>query len=68
MFVYNFELVYITKRQYYHAAYDSLYVFFCLYDENSDVCFPNFGVAQTPYLMYEVYTNASLHGCVPDSV
>ena len=35
--------------------------------ENSDACFPNFGAARTPYLMYDVYTNVSLvHGmCFP---
>ena len=34
--------------------------------ENSDACFPNFGAAPTPDLMYDVYTNDSLHGvCFP---
>ena len=34
--------------------------------ENSDACFPNFVAARTPYLMYDVYTNDSLHGmCFP---
>ena len=37
-----------------------------LWYENSDACFPNFGAARTPYLMYDVYTNDSLHGvCFP---
>ena len=41
------------------------YFYFLLY-ENSDACFPNFGSARTPYLMYDVYTNDSLHGmCFP---
>ena len=25
------------------------------------MCFPNFDAARTPYLMYDVYTNDSLH-------
>ena len=34
--------------------------------ENSDACFPNFGTARTPYLIYDVYTNDSPHGvCFP---
>ena len=35
--------------------------FVSLLYENSDVCFPNFGAARTPYLMYDIYTNDSLH-------
>ena len=32
------------------------------------MCFPNFGAARTPYLMYDVYTNDRLHGiCFPGS-
>ena len=34
--------------------------------ENSNACFPNFGTARTPYLIYDVYTNDSPHGvCFP---
>ena len=40
--------------------------FVSLLYENSDACFPNFGAVRTPYLMYDVYTNDSLHGvCFP---
>ena len=40
--------------------------FYSLRYQNSGVCFPNFGAARTPYLMYDVYTNDSLHGvCFP---
>ena len=40
--------------------------FFSLRYENSDACFPNFGAARTPYLMYDVYTNDSKHRlCFP---
>ena len=43
------------------------YMRFCsLCYENSNACFPNFGAARTPYLMYDVYTNDSKHGlCFP---
>ena len=37
-----------------------MYNFSLLY-ENSDACFPKFGAALTPYLMYNVYTNYSKH-------
>ena len=37
--------------------------------KNSDACFSNVGAARTPYLMYDVYTNDSLHGmCFPTVV
>ena len=40
--------------------------FHSIWYENSDACFPNFGAARTPYLMYDVYTYDSLHGmCFP---
>ena len=43
------------------------YMYFCsLLYENNNACFPNFGAARTPYLMYDVYTNDSKHGlCFP---
>ena len=45
-----------------------VYMYFLPLYENSDVCFPNFGAAQTTYLMYDVYTNDSLHEmCFPGS-
>ena len=45
----------------------TLHMYFCsFWYENSDACFLNFGAARTPYLMYDVYTNDSLHGlCFP---
>ena len=49
----------------------TLHMMTCMYFvpllyENNDACFPNFGAARTPYLMYDVYTNDSLHGvCFP---
>ena len=40
--------------------------FYSICYENRNACFPNFGAARTPYLMYDVYTNDSLHGmCFP---
>ena len=43
--------------------------FVSLWYENSDACFPNSGSARTPYLMYDVYTNDSIHGvCFPTVV
>ena len=36
------------------------YMYFCsLLYENSGACFPTFGAARTPYLMYDLYTNDS---------
>ena len=52
----------------------TLHMMACMYFvpllyENSDACFPNFCAARTPYLMYDVYTNDSLHGvCFPTVV
>ena len=52
----------------------TLHMMACMYlipllYENSDACFPNFGAARTPYLMYDVYTKKKLTRSVfPDSV
>ena len=56
----------ITKRHNITLHMMAYTYFQSLLYENSDACFPNFGTAQTPYLMYDIYTNDSLHGvCFP---
>ena len=63
-----FKNTHITKRQLYCAAYDGLYVL-CLYDMKIAMRVFQTLVARTPYLMYDVYTNDSLHGvCFPTVV
>ena len=42
------------------------YTYFNFLYENIGTCFPNFGAARTPYLMYDVYAIDSPHGmCFP---
>ena len=44
-----------------HSQYTCLYIFF-VFTGDMQIAMRVFGAARTPYLMYEVYINDSLHG------
>ena len=57
-----FSRIHILLKDNYIALHMMAYTYFCLYDMKIAMRVFQTLVARTPYLMYDVYTNDSLHG------